>query len=134
MGLVNTWDKHEGVDWTQFAYMQYVTVPDYLCNSLMILEALHRSGSKADRIMMYPQEWYDREGNNTEVATTDRLLTQARDLYGTTLLPVKVQTIEKGDATWKDSFTKLLAFNQTQYKRLISLDSDATLKQVRFCF
>jgi alpha-N-acetylglucosamine transferase len=28
---------------------------------------------------------------------------------------------------WAESFTKLLAFNQTQYKRLLVLDSDATL-------
>lgn len=33
-------------------------------------------------------------------------------------------------ATWADSFTKLLAFNQTQYDRVLSLDSDATLLQV----
>jgi hypothetical protein len=32
-------------------------------------------------------------------------------------------------ATWSQSFTKLLAFNQTQYKRVLSLDSDATLLQ-----
>lgn len=30
-------------------------------------------------------------------------------------------------ATWSQSFTKLLAFNQTQYTRVLSLDSDATL-------
>lgn len=28
---------------------------------------------------------------------------------------------------WAESFTKLLAFNQTQYKRLVVLDSDATI-------
>ena len=32
-------------------------------------------------------------------------------------------------ATWSDSFTKLLAFNQTQYDRVLSLDSDATVLQ-----
>jgi len=28
---------------------------------------------------------------------------------------------------WSDSYTKLLAFNQTQYKRLLVLDSDSTI-------
>jgi alpha-N-acetylglucosamine transferase len=30
---------------------------------------------------------------------------------------------------WSQGFTKLLAFNQTRYKRVLSLDSDATLLQ-----
>jgi len=29
--------------------------------------------------------------------------------------------------TWSDSYTKLLAFNQTQYDRVLSLDSDSTV-------
>lgn len=32
-------------------------------------------------------------------------------------------------ATWADSFTKLLAFNQTQYDRVLSMDSDSTILQ-----
>jgi alpha-N-acetylglucosamine transferase len=31
--------------------------------------------------------------------------------------------------TWAESFTKLLAFNQTQYERVLSLDSDSTIMQ-----
>lgn len=31
--------------------------------------------------------------------------------------------------TWEESYTKLLAFNQTQYDRVLSLDSDATVLQ-----
>ena len=31
--------------------------------------------------------------------------------------------------TWAESFTKLLAFNQTQYSRVLSLDSDSVLLQ-----
>lgn len=34
-------------------------------------------------------------------------------------------------AIWAESFTKLLAFNQKQYDRVLSLDSDATILQVR---
>ena len=31
--------------------------------------------------------------------------------------------------TWADSFTKLLAFNQTEYNRILHLDSDSTVLQ-----
>ena len=39
------------------------------------------------------------------------------------------QTCHGSPATWSDSYTKLLAFNQTQYARVLALDSDATLLQ-----
>jgi len=32
--------------------------------------------------------------------------------------------------TWSKSYTKLLAFNQTGYDRILNLDSDATILQV----
>jgi len=32
--------------------------------------------------------------------------------------------------TWAESYTKLLAFNQTDYDRVLSLDSDSTVLQV----
>lgn len=37
----------------------------------------------------------------------------------------------EGEATWAESYTKLLAFNQTQYDRVLNLDSDSTVLQVR---
>ncbi|KAJ4302621.1 hypothetical protein N0V90_001510 [Kalmusia sp. IMI 367209] len=121
---------NDQVDWRNFAYVQYVTNENYLCNALMILEALHGSGSKADRMMMYPDNWHVTLNVENESNMASKLLGQARDLYQTKLVPIKVQTSAKGDTTWKDSFTKLLAFNQTQYKRLISLDSDATVRKL----
>lgn len=38
---------HQGgeEDWSQYAYCQYVTKPAYLCNSVMIFEALERLGA-----------------------------------------------------------------------------------------
>lgn len=33
--------------------------------------------------------------------------------------------------TWAESYTKLLAFNQTEYDRVLSLDSDSTILQVQ---
>jgi alpha-N-acetylglucosamine transferase len=112
------------VDWAKYAYTQYVTNSIYLCNSLMVFESLHRLGSKAERLMMYPEEW------SIEAESSGAwLLRRARDEYDVKLQPVQIQRLE-GDITWGESFTKLLAFNQTQYKRVISLDSVANVLQV----
>ncbi|KAE8151814.1 nucleotide-diphospho-sugar transferase [Aspergillus avenaceus] len=117
-------------NWSRFAYAQYVTNIAYLCNSVMIFEALSRLGSKADRFMMYP--------SNYQVDSTSeagRLLSLARDKYNVRLVPITVQRRNSDDeltgkATWAESYTELLVFNQTQYDRVLSLDSDATILQV----
>jgi hypothetical protein len=38
----------ERLNWSDFAYTQYVTNTNYLCNSVMLFESLHRLKSKAD--------------------------------------------------------------------------------------
>jgi alpha-N-acetylglucosamine transferase len=119
--------SNEAVDWSRFAYCQYATNLDYLCNSLMIFESLSRLDSKAERLMMYPSEW-DTHLNGRVVE--NELLLKARTQYNVSLVPVRVQHLE-GESTWEDSLTKLLAFNQTQYDRILSLDSDATILSVR---
>ncbi|KAI4764762.1 nucleotide-diphospho-sugar transferase [Aureobasidium sp. EXF-3400] len=111
------------VDWSKYAYIPYVTSPTYLCNSIMIFESLHRLGSKAERLMMYPEEW----AVNSESPDAG-LLRKARDKYKVDLQPVQIQRLGE-DITWSESFTKLLAFNQTQFDRVISLDSDANVLQ-----
>ncbi|KAL4804759.1 glycosyltransferase family 8 protein [Aspergillus unguis] len=113
------------IDWSRFAYAQYVTNTPYLCNSVMLFETLHRLKSKADRLMIYPDNFQVDNGLSSE----GRLLQKARDEYGVKLMPVKVQSRAGGDSTWAESYTKLLAFNQTQYARVLSLDSDATILQ-----
>lgn len=121
-GAISSHDP-DGVDWSEYAYCQYVTNEDYLCNSIMIFEALERVGAKASKVMMYPSGW-----NITDDTRAGRLMRQAQDEYNVQLSPIHVQHLE-GEATWADSFTKLLAFNQTQFKRVLSLDSDATVLQ-----
>lgn len=121
---------HESADvqWTQFAYVQYVTDEHYLCNSLMMLEALQRYGAKAERVVMYPVTWDDQVGEDIRTS----LLKEARDTYGAKMVPVGILSIVGKDVeqTWVQSYTKLLAFTQTQYKRVVVLDSDATLRDV----
>ncbi len=100
----------------------------------MVFEALERLGSKADRILFYPEDW------DLVISTkTDRdsqLLVIARDKYRVKLIPVPdlkilVEFDDSGarDHTWDNSINKFHAFNQTQYERVIHLDSDITLLQ-----
>ncbi|EGY17530.1 hypothetical protein VD0002_g172 [Verticillium dahliae] len=117
-----------GHDWSRFAYIQYVTNSEYLCNSVMLFESLFRLQSKADRVMMYPRRML--EPTASESATLDgRLLIKAREQYGVKLVPIEVQHRTGKDSTWAESFTKLLAFNQTSYDRVLSLDSDSAVVQ-----
>jgi len=125
----HTFPDSAGIDWTDLAYCQYVTNEEYLCNSVMMFESLRRVGVKADLLMMYPTHWkFDLPAKND--THTAKLLRKVRDEYQVKLQPIDVQHLA-GDVTWAESFTKLLAFNQTQYKRVLSLDSDATVLQVR---
>ncbi|KAG4434671.1 hypothetical protein IFR05_009846 [Cadophora sp. M221] len=118
------------VDWSRFAYTQYVTNTEYLCNSVMLFEILHRLESKADRLMMYPASMHP---DSTSPSKESQLLLKAKKEFNVKLMPIEVQHRVQGDhenpATWADSYTKLLAFNQTQYDRVLSLDSDSTVLQ-----
>ncbi|EKD12736.1 uncharacterized protein L3040_006887 [Drepanopeziza brunnea f. sp. 'multigermtubi'] len=126
----SSWDAPD-VDWTKFAYTQYATNLNYLCNSVMIFETLHRLQSKPDRLMLYPSKYSAPDA----VADTPerRLLLKARDEYGVKLEAVEVvheKSALYAGPNWADSYTKLLAFNQTQYSRLLVLDSDSTILQL----
>ncbi|KAJ5164558.1 uncharacterized protein N7500_006388 [Penicillium coprophilum] len=114
------------VDWSRFAYTQYATDRFYLCNSVMLFESLHRLGSKADRVLMYPSDW---SVSKTADSRESNMLRYAQDHYGVRLKPVEIQMKSGSDVTWSKSYTKLLAFNQTEYDRVLNLDSDATILQ-----
>jgi alpha-N-acetylglucosamine transferase len=75
--------KTDSVNWSDFVYVQYVTNQNYLCNSLMIFEALHWFGAKADRIMMFPEDWHVQlpEEELIDISKESKLLPQARDHY-----------------------------------------------------
>jgi hypothetical protein len=83
-----------GVDWSRYAYVQYVTNPEYLCNSVMLFEILHRLGSKPDRLMMYPDTMSLDVASSNSVSM---LLLKARDEYQVKLMPVTVQHRSGGD-------------------------------------
>ncbi|KAK4250207.1 glycosyltransferase [Corynascus novoguineensis] len=117
------------VDWSRFAYTQYVTNSHYLCNSVMLFERLQHVGSRADRVLMYPRHMFDPNASEGDLGADGFLVKKARDEYGAHLVPIHVQRRDTADSTWEASFTKLLAFNQTQYDRVLSLDSDSTVMQ-----
>ncbi|KAJ0161228.1 Glucose N-acetyltransferase 1 [Colletotrichum tanaceti] len=120
--------KQEDVDWSRFAYVQYATNALYLCNSIMFFERLEHLNSKPDRALLYPSSMMDPHATEGETKEA-KLLIRAREEYGVKLVPIKVQHRKGQDPTWADSFTKLLSFNQTQYQRVLSIDSDSTLQQ-----
>lgn len=92
------------VKWSRFAYTQYATNRSYLCNSLMIFEALHRLGSKADRVLMYPHTFLLSEDDASPEA---RLLRSARDDYVVKLKPVNVMMKGGGGGKSSRLITKL---------------------------
>ncbi|KHN94430.1 glycosyltransferase family 8 protein [Metarhizium album ARSEF 1941] len=113
-------------DWSKFAYFQYVTTSDCLCNAVMIMETLDRLGTRAEKVVVYPSTMIagDLETDDSHNA---RLLRRARNEYHVHLRPTQVQHRAVLDTYYEDSFTKLLVFNQTQYERVLHLDSDATV-------
>lgn len=83
------------VDWKKFAYVQYATVSDYLCNSVLIFASLNETDSKADRVLLYPENWSANVSQSNSVET--RLLAIARDEYRVILKPIKVQKKNSAD-------------------------------------
>ncbi|TAQ89594.1 hypothetical protein B7494_g2063 [Chlorociboria aeruginascens] len=123
-------DEFKGLDWQKYAYVTYVTREDLLCNAVMILESLERLGSRAQRVMLIPDMGEFSTGDTGEKDTVVKgLLDLAENKYRAKLERVKILSKEMTYAKWKESYTKLLALNLTQYDRLIVLDSDATLLQ-----
>ena len=75
------------VNWSDYAYSIYATDSAALCHAILVLDALDRFGSKADRVLFYPDHW-----DTTIESATDRdsqLLTLARDVYKAKLHPIK---------------------------------------------
>ena len=77
----------ENINWSRFAYTLYSTDVTTLCNAVMLFELLHRLGSKADRLLLYPSSFVRKESDSIE----GRLLTQAGRDYGAKLVPIEVQ-------------------------------------------
>ncbi|RJE26547.1 hypothetical protein PHISCL_01160 [Aspergillus sclerotialis] len=122
--------RYDLVDWSRYAYTQYATSSAYLCNAIMVFEALHRLGSRAERVLFYPEEWDTLV--ESPVDRDSQLLQMAEEKYNVQIMPIDVQMIKAGSGSaesWDKSISKFLAFGETQYERVIHLDSDITVLQ-----
>ena len=80
----------DAVDWSRFAYTQYATDEPYLCNSVMLFESLHRLGSRAERLLLYPSNFRISDAGTDDESRESRLLRKARDDYNVNVEPVEV--------------------------------------------
>lgn len=137
--LIPSWSR---VDWSEFAYVSYALSPENVCNSVMLAESLWRLEARAETLVLVAGEKVGGDGQSS--SSSARLLQQASDFYGARVKAVKVlsssfnadivnnnnsqnEPQKPYDNTWSHSLTKLLTFNQKRYKRVLGLDSDATL-------
>lgn len=79
-------------NWSNFAYSLYATDSATLCHAVLVFDALVRLGSKADRVLFFPEHW------DTEVTSArdrdSQLLVLARDMYKVKLHPVRLLSVE----------------------------------------
>lgn len=132
--LLSSIPRSTRLDWSRYAYSQYATDTQSLCNAVMVFASLHRLGSKADRILLYPQQWMYRKDTKTAW-----LMETAKKKYRVKLEPIQLisadgkpatpGTLATPDSDWNLSVTKLRVFDLIQYDRVIHLDSDITLLQ-----
>ncbi|KAF9889499.1 N-acetylglucosaminyltransferase [Aspergillus nanangensis] len=121
---------YDKVDWSRYAYSQYATSSAYLCNAVMVFEALERVGSRAQRVLFYPENWDI--GIETTRNRDSQLLQLAENRYNALLIPIDVEMVKPGAGSgesWDKSISKLLVFGETEYDRIIHLDSDVSVLQ-----
>lgn len=105
-----------------------------MCNAYMVFEALHRLKSKADRVLLYPDEWrtsMDRNDRNNQ------LLAHAAKHYGVKLKPIQLLGLDgeadagtmKRPSGFDSGITKLRIFELDEYERIIHFDSDVIVQQ-----
>jgi hypothetical protein len=80
------------VDWNHFAYSLYATDSATVCHAVLIFDALAKFGSKADRVLFYPEYW-DTVIENAKDRDS-QLLVIARDQYKVKLKPIRLLSIE----------------------------------------
>jgi hypothetical protein len=76
------------INWSNYAYSLYATDSTELCHAVMLLDALARFGSKADRVLFYPDHWDTKVDSATD--RDSQLLGLARGTYMAKLQPVKL--------------------------------------------
>lgn len=106
-----------------------------MCNAFMVFEALHRLGSKADRVLLYPNEWAEEQMDVED--RSSQLLSRAKGFYGVKLKPVQLLGTDgaaspgtlQQPSGYEASMTKLRVFELDEYDRVIYFDNDVLLQQ-----
>lgn len=80
------------IDWSRYAYSLYATDGTTLCHAVLLLDALARLGSKADRVLFYPDYWDLKVEDSKD--RESQLLLLARDTYKVKLQPITLLTVE----------------------------------------
>ncbi|KAH7129789.1 glucose N-acetyltransferase [Dactylonectria estremocensis] len=104
----------------RFAYVQYATDLDYLCNAAINFGLLERYGATHDRVLIFPEPW--NSGTSKQAVAIAKFRSTYPDVK---LRPFKVMSTSKGDSTWRNSLTKFHAFALTEYSRVLAFDSDS---------
>lgn len=121
--------KKNPIDWSQYAYVNYVTNSEYLCNTLVMFQSLKEYDTKAKLLLLITRDLLD-PTKTSNVPNIEKLLNQIKALDGDQVIIKHVDTIVKPEdiSVWNESLTKLLVFNQTEFTRIIYLDNDAILQ------
>jgi hypothetical protein len=106
-----------------------------MCNAFMVFEALKRLGSKADRVLVYSENWQSTVSDPND--RNSQLLLQARKAYDVKLKPIQLLGLDgpadpgtmKTPSGFESSITKLRIFELDEYERIIAFDSDVAVQQ-----
>ncbi|CAH2355458.1 hypothetical protein CLIB1423_26S01244 [[Candida] railenensis] len=107
------------IDWSKFAYIQYATREDYICNALINFAKLRSDfKTKATLMLILTNEAYLHFGETmkNELTKLDVIIKVVKKLQ-----------FKSADVTWVDGFTKFYVFGLEEYNKVIYLDSDATI-------
>ncbi|CEP63802.1 glucose N-acetyltransferase LALA0_S09e02828g [Lachancea lanzarotensis] len=121
-----TGNPQKAVKWESYAYVNYATELEYLCNTLVLFKRLRSLNTKAKLVALVSRDLVESE--NSEKQRSSKLLLEKLVQVSPEQVVVKIvdSIVKPGDLTqWSKSLTKLLVFDQTEYERVVYLDSDA---------
>ncbi|KAL3419592.1 glucose N-acetyltransferase [Phlyctema vagabunda] len=120
--------ENKNIDWAKYKYVMIAATQEQLCGAVTVWSEIELRGSRANRLMVYPSTWSrdEKDPATGELTVTARLLSDAKDKYKAILYPV--ESLREEHRTWPDAYLKLLAFNLTDWKRVLVLDSDSMVR------